>query len=835
AWDVKGKFLGKQEIIGAKNLPLTSFTQYMQSHPSHGDPDNIFELRNYIKGGRGKLGDLVNVCTWTFGNGASLPNCAAIDPKFMYSGDPETRTGWINTQPIDQRQMSNTGPFALEKGKPIDIVAVYIAGRGTNPLNSVTVAKEYSRTAQLVFDNNFPSPPPPPPVNVALTTGANFIDLDWPTADLIKYRARDTVLDVDRRFQGFFVTQYLTNAKTSSIQGVEAAKIVAHYQIHNQVRGVFQRKGNGGIDLVIEDLASEFKLDSLLYSNPSTGRIKVRLNKDAFTATPFIKGRDYYYTITTYTLNHSVIVNRATNTYGGIGEYIDMTGAGIDYYESPIYPITFGENLYTPALAPTPSTQTSGKSKGNVKLLVVDKAALTGDEYVVEFFPDTTAIPYAPFWRLRNVTRGTTLIDSSKVYDFDTTSYSGKVFQGFIPKVEPQLPVYPTNNNVQIQYISPNPRWFSDFSDPGGLGVFYAGQDLLQQPAGGLPTAVNLNLKSNVITADRLRTIEIRFGTPGKAYRFLRGYKGAGIGRRATVVYAGVVTAADTTRNAFGGGTVGKLGEGFVDVPFTAWVKDTVFGEERQLEVAFIEHSVAARGRPDGIWDTDTALLNTQEYIIVFDSPYSATPTNKIITGSGSTNWSDIRGYINNDATLTPFQVRTARSPWFNALYIVGLQQRTSTSYPTAGDILRIPMRVYPYTDLDKFTFRTLAQGQISEAQEREIFENVNVFPNPLFAFNPATSFDATANPDDPFVTFTNLPTEVTVKIYTLGGQLIRTLNESDKIGGVNSPFLRWDIENEAGLRAASGMYLAIVSSPKYGEKILKLAIIMPQKQLPRF
>ncbi len=50
-------------------------------------------------------------------------------------------------------------------------------------------------------------------------------------------------------------------------------------------------------------------------------------------------------------------------------------------------------------------------------------------------------------------------------------------------------------------------------------------------------------------------------------------------------VYAEGITAADTV----GKGVVGKFGEGFVDVPFTAWVEDTQFGEKRQLAVGFIE------------------------------------------------------------------------------------------------------------------------------------------------------------------------------------------------------------------------------------------------------
>jgi flagellar hook assembly protein FlgD len=83
-------------------------------------------------------------------------------------------------------------------------------------------------------------------------------------------------------------------------------------------------------------------------------------------------------------------------------------------------------------------------------------------------------------------------------------------------------------------------------------------------------------------------------------------------------------------------------------------------------------------------------------------------------------------------------------------------------------------------------------------------------------------------------VTFTNLPEDITVKIYSLSGTLLRTLGTEDK-SEPTSPFLNWNLQNESGIRVASGMYLAIISSPKYGDKVLKFAIIMPQKQIQRF
>jgi hypothetical protein len=148
----------------------------------------------------------------------------------------------------------------------------------------------------------------------------------------------------------------------------------------------------------------------------------------------------------------------------------------------------------------------------------------------------------------------------------------------------------------------------------------------------------------------------------------------------------------------------------------------------------------------------------------------------------------------------------------------------------TAGDKIIIPVQNYPYTEDDVFQFTTKKQGALTADEEKQLWDKVNVFPNPLFGFNPLTSYDSNGYPDEPFVTFSNLPNDVTVKIYSLSGSLLRTLVKES-----STPFLRWDLKNESQLRVASGMYLAIVTSPKFGDKVLKFAIIMPQKQIQRY
>ncbi len=836
AHNVQGQVRGIKMYPGARNLGLSSFVHYIQSHATHGDPNTRFEARSYMLGFNKEFQPL-DPCTWAFGTVLGGVNCAQVDPRYSYSGDPVTSVGWINNSPVDQRQMSNTGPFTLEKGKPVDVVIAYVAGRGNSPLNSITVAKQSDITAQVIFDANFPSPPPPSPIVPTFTTGDGFIDIDFATTDQVKYRAVDSVLDIDRRFQGFYVTAFRSNSKADEIVGVINSKEVTSFEMADSIDAIWQRLGNGAIVKVREFSVPENQLDSAVYADTKTGRIRVRITKDPFTDGPLVKGKEYYFVLGTYTLNHNVIVNKATNTYGPKGDYLDISGGGYDEYETKVFPVVYGENIYAPA-NPGGIAEQSGPANGGVKYVVVDNNKLTGDPYQVEFKLDKVSnTAYRPMWSLKNLKTNQMLVTDSKNFNYDTSNVAGEITEGFILKVQPIAPAFGT-----ATYAPAANRFYDNFSSVSGTGVYYVGRDIAQGSAITMPK--NSSARSTIISADRLRKVELRFGAPnaGKAYRYLNGFIGSPLTRPRSYRYAAGVLSHNVSAQA---GDWGMKGQGFVDVPFTAWVVDSAMGEQYQLAVGFIEMSATMpgqtagsvlKGNPDGMWDPGDSLALSGEVIVIFDAPYDANGAQIQYTGGGfgtDTVWADpVAGWTApaSATTMTDTLKAIAKSPWFNALYVVGLQKATPTSTWNPGDVMTIPVATYPYTSKDKFTFTTLKGGQLSTDQKKALFEKVNVFPNPLFAYNPQTSYN-NGNADQPFVTFTNLPADVTIQIYSLSGTLVRSLGVQDK-SSPTSPFLRWDLENEEQLRVASGMYIALVKSPEYGEKILKFAVIMPQKQI---
>ena len=108
-----------------------------------------------------------------------------------------------------------------------------------------------------------------------------------------------------------------------------------------------------------------------------------------------------------------------------------------------------------------------------------------------------------------------------------------------------------------------------------------------------------------------------------------------------------------------------------------------------------------------------------------------------------------------------------------------------------------------------------LGMGFYSAARANNLLVSPNVdtarvYPNPWRA-------DRHANFQ---VTFEGLPSQTTVKIFTLSGHAVRTLT-ADASGKVD-----WDRKNSSGDFVASGVYLYLVADKNGHETLGKLAII---------
>jgi hypothetical protein len=154
AYNNLGSLKGIEIYPGAKNQPLTSFTHYISSDPVQGDPSNMMDARNYMTGQK-RSGGYFDPCSPVWGVVLGGIDCNQINPVFLYSGDPETEVGWINTIVTDHRMVVNTGYFTLRENEPVTIIVGYTIGQGNSPVNSVTVSKTLSQFTQEFYQSNF--------------------------------------------------------------------------------------------------------------------------------------------------------------------------------------------------------------------------------------------------------------------------------------------------------------------------------------------------------------------------------------------------------------------------------------------------------------------------------------------------------------------------------------------------------------------------------------------------------------------------------------------------------------------------------------------------------
>jgi hypothetical protein len=232
---------------------------------------------------------------------------------------------------------------------------------------------------------------------------------------------------------------------------------------------------------------------------------------------------------------------------------------------------------------------------------------------------------------------------------------------------------------------------------------------------------------------------------------------------------------------------------GFFEVPFTAW--DVTSVPERQINVSFVEWTGSAVF--DSTWDPDATGGGDpggREYLFILLSDYSDTALEQYTT----------KNLYDDNAE---FDILYAS--WSRALTDAQGNARTWTE----GDTLLLT----PYfvnLPTDTFTFKTTKKEVISSQVN---LDDIKVVPNPYIVRNnwePSGDYSRLA--------FTHLPDKCTIRIYTLSGDHLRTLeHDSPELDGNEN----WDLLTKNNQKIASGVYIYHVNSP-YGEKIGKFAVV---------
>lgn len=142
---------------------------------------------------------------------------------------------------------------------------------------------------------------------------------------------------------------------------------------------------------------------------------------------------------------------------------------------------------------------------------------------------------------------------------------------------------------------------------------------------------------------------------------------------------------------------------------------------------------------------------------------------------------------------------------------------------PTDGDVLMLYTN-RPYTTDDVIALQTKA-GFIDNRLASSRLDNIYVVPNPYVGANvlePANKLPG-QNRGERRIYFENLPMQCTIRIYTLNGELVTTLQHDS---GMDNGREYWNLLNKDGFSVAYGVYLAHIDAPGIGEKLVKFALI---------
>lgn len=152
-----------------------------------------------------------------------------------------------------------------------------------------------------------------------------------------------------------------------------------------------------------------------------------------------------------------------------------------------------------------------------------------------------------------------------------------------------------------------------------------------------------------------------------------------------------------------------------------------------------------------------------------------------------------------------------------------GTPTPTDSVMPGNGDALLIYTK-RPFSRADVFTLQTKA-GSVSNEAASSALDNIYVVPNPYVGANdlePANRLPG-QNRGERRIYFENLPQQCTIRIYTLSGDLVNTLeHESSYQNGREF----WNLLNKDGFSVAYGVYLAHIDAPGIGQKLIKFALI---------
>jgi len=149
---------------------------------------------------------------------------------------------------------------------------------------------------------------------------------------------------------------------------------------------------------------------------------------------------------------------------------------------------------------------------------------------------------------------------------------------------------------------------------------------------------------------------------------------------------------------------------------------------------------------------------------------------------------------------------------------------RGQSTDPGDGDVLEL-VTIKPFTRADEFRF-TITEAnapQLSSDIPENVLQQIRVVPNPYVVSHIGETKTYGPGASENALHFINLPSQCTIRIFNVSGQLVQTLNIDNNFS-VNRYV--WDMKNASGHSIPYGVYIYLVTAPGIGEHTGKFAVI---------
>ncbi len=174
--------------------------------------------------------------------------------------------------------------------------------------------------------------------------------------------------------------------------------------------------------------------------------------------------------------------------------------------------------------------------------------------------------------------------------------------------------------------------------------------------------------------------------------------------------------------------------------------------------------------------------------------------------------------------TPAPYRTGSTNFTMYEVLFTYDRTKVGDTLHVDFGGGAYQALMKQPFISKDKYVYTTVA-AKFDPAKAASALDKIKVVPNPYIATNdiePTDRLPGTTRGSRRLY-FEHLPTDATIRIFTLSGELVKTLEHHS---GLDNGREYWDLLNRDNLGVAYGVYIAHIDAPNVGERIIKFALI---------